>query len=170
MTWNGNSRECTEYHDIGKWKGGYVFWGIGIPIHLGHNFVRQVTSLQIFNGSDWEEWIGNKTEGRGDDYWINYNEGIIYITQWAIYQGGQEIKVTYTYGRDDLPKQIKELCRLLVVRDLLLMERQWVALPSQDEMPLVRTLDYIERRIGQLEELVKAVHVVVTSAREEYAT
>jgi|Deesub1362A_J573_1020465.scaffolds.fasta_scaffold00327_16 hypothetical protein len=164
MCWNGETETVTERHDITKFKGGYYFGLLGIPIHLQHSSVKTVSSLKIFNGDEYEEWIGNKTEGRGKDYYINYQEGIIYLNRLMFWYGGEEVIVTYTYGRDDLPYYIKELTRLLVVRDLVVNERKMFALPEGYEGISFRDmLDWLNKRIGELEEMVRAIHVVRSS-------
>jgi len=156
MAWYGERGTVTDRFDITRWKGGYFGIYLGIPCHLRHNHIVSVTSLKIWDGDTWEEWVGNKTEGRGSDYWVNKEEGIVYINMWVIWRGGKEIEITYTYGRDDLPNEIKELTRLLVVKDLLLRERFSVAVPEGGEgIRIAEMLRYINDRIKRLEQMIQ---------------
>ena len=86
--------------------------------------------------------------------------GVLYINRFVVWQGGKEIKVTYTYGRTDLPQYVKELCKLLVVRDLLMNERFQFSLPeSEGSLRIREQLEWVEKRIAELEELVRAIKI-----------
>jgi len=156
--YNGEERTVTEYHDLTKFKGG-IWFGVGIPVFLSKCYVKRIDSLLLFNGLEWEEWVGNRVEKRlQGDYWVDYHEGILFINRFLFLQAGKEVKVTYTYGRDDLPAFVKELCRLLVVRDLLINERRLFAVPeSEMSLRIGEQLNWIEKRILELEEMVRAI-------------
>lgn len=157
-TWNGNTRTTREFHDLTRPKWGWWIYRLGFPVFLGHTFIREITSLKIFNGNAWEDWVGKYTEGRQEMYWVDYLEGIIYLNMFVIPMAGKEIDVTYTYGRDDLPEYIKELCLLLVVRDVLMNERRFFAIPEGSQgVSIDSQLDYVNKRINELEEMVRAV-------------
>lgn len=153
------------YHTfIGRNNGTTMVLGnigvLGIPVHLAHIPIDSVSSMKIYNGSNWAEWVGNKEEGRNRDYWIDKEEGVVYINTFIFWQGGKEVQIDYTYGRSDLPSEVKELTRLLVVRDLLINERKIFALESGSEgISLQMSLEYIDKRIEQLEERIRAVEI-----------
>lgn len=79
---------------------------------LRHKNFFKVYSVKLWNGSDWDTLV----EGRGSDYFVNYDLGMIYMTRMfllpAIYgmmgrytqltfgEYKNAIKVDYAYGRD----------------------------------------------------------------------
>lgn len=165
-TWNGNSKQVTEYHDLTRPKWGWWIYRLGFPIYLGKCWVRSIDSLEIYNGSEWEDWVAlpQYLEGRDEAYWVDYQEGILYLNQFLIPQAGKEVKVTYTYGRDDLPGYVKELTLLLVVKDLLLNERRLFALAEGAQGATIsEQIRYVDDRIKELEEFVRGVHIAKVS-------
>lgn len=166
-TWNGRVKRARIIHDVTRWRGGW-FYGSGIPVPLGHAYIRQIESLvvQWMGGS--EDWVQTKTEGRNTgSYWVDYDTGIVFLQSWVVYQGGKEITVTYTYGRDDLPATIKELTRLLVVRDLIANERRLFALPEGGSgISFSEYMKYLDERIDMLEELHRALKPAYVVVRE----
>jgi len=165
-TWNGEVKETTEYHDITRPKWGYWVYRLGYPIYLTKVYVREIKKLEVWNGGEWEDWIAlpQYEEGRDKAYWVDYIEGIVYLNEFMIPQAGKEVRITYTYGRDDLPGYVKELTKLLVVRDLIVNERRMFAIPEGAQgITLSEMLRWLNERIAQLEELVRAVHICKVS-------
>jgi len=155
-------KQCFDYevHDLTKYKGG-VWWGAGIPVYLGHRFVRKLVSLKLFNGSEYEEWIGEKTEARNiGDYWVDYWNGVVYINVFWYYQGGKEVTVAYLYGRDDLPWYIKELTMLYAIKYVLMFERRFAAILETSDSPRITDmLGYIDERLEYLESMARSIKV-----------
>ena len=157
-TWNGRLKRVREMHDITRYKGGWL-WGAGIPIHLGHPYVKKVEHLYVQWASKNEDWVRTRNEGRNfGSYWLDYQTGILYIQTWALYQGGKEIKIQYVYGREDLPYEIKELTKLLVVRDLIMNERRLFALAEGAQgVSWSEYVRYLDERIKMLSEQYRAL-------------
>lgn len=104
-----------EYHDIiQKYN---EFDGV---IKLSHRKITTLASgtdkLEIWNGSEWEEYVANKTEGRGDDYWVDKTNGLIYIH--AVSYFDNSARVTYRYGEGSVPFDIELLCTMCVARKI----------------------------------------------------
>lgn len=57
-------------------------------------------SLKVFTGSSWEEYVGVKTEGRGNDFWIDELLGILFIRtgQFGPKYSGVDIQYRYNQG------------------------------------------------------------------------
>lgn len=105
--------------------------------------------LKIWNGSAYEEWVDStdplyvvRTESRDDDYWVNYEDGILYFVKEKPYAGDMAIKIHYRYSNgnvmgaahtDPAMKEIKRACKLLTASDLLRNERYQVNFPGGDE-------------------------------------
>lgn len=165
-TWNGRVKRAKEKFDATRWKGGW-WYGAGLPFELGHSYIRQVESILVWYGFGSEDWVQTKDEGRNmGGWWVDYEGGTVYLQSWVVYQGGKEVEITYTYGRDDLPATIKELTKLLVVRDLIANERRLFALPEGGSgISFTEFMRYLDERIEMLEELHRAIktaeHVVM---------
>ena len=165
-TWNGRRKICYEWHDITKYKGGWWF-GVGVPIFLTKmdldpNIGKDgVLVLEVFNGVQYDNWAEKFEPRRMTGYWwVDPQEGIVFINTFVFWQGGKEIRVKYVYGRDDLPNTIKELTLLYVARDLLATERLAVTVPTGGQtLDFGGMINYIDRRIRELENMHMAVHI-----------
>jgi len=109
-----------EYYDI---RGEYV-WHTGIPIHLQHRAVKSLDSnegdaIEYWNGSEWEDWLANKTEGRGGDFWVDYARGILYVNYRRWHRKIQAIRMKYRYGESWVPGDIEDACAKLAAIDFL---------------------------------------------------
>lgn len=99
----------------------YVY-GTGIRLDLSHRQITQFASgtdkLEIWNGNEWLDYVANKTEGRNSDYWIDYTNGVIYITnRSSVYAHG--IRVTYRYGESVVSGTVEEACTKMAAIDVL---------------------------------------------------
>lgn len=84
------------------------------------DFTESTDYLYVWNGSSWVDWIANKTEGRGDDYWVDYQEGTIhFIRGFPIVTRGDNIKVTYRYGTTSVPGWVEELATMMAALRVL---------------------------------------------------
>lgn len=159
-TWAGNSKQEVHYYDLTRPKWGWWIYRLGFPIYLGRLYIRSIDKLEVYDGETWEDWIASPQyeEGRQRDYWVDYINGVVYLNNFLIPQAGKEVKITYTYGRDDIPGHIKELTLLLVVKDLLMNDRTLFALAEgASGVTLQEQISHINDRIHQLEEMVRAI-------------
>jgi hypothetical protein len=79
----------------------YYRRGTGCATHLQHRQIKQFNStlgdsLEIWDGSNWEDWISTKSEGRGQDYWMDYEQGVIYA--YRLFTLPADVRVTYRFG------------------------------------------------------------------------
>ncbi|AQQ75553.1 hypothetical protein JDFR1000234_78 [uncultured archaeal virus] len=158
--WNGETGTDEDYYSLTSFRGGYISY-VGFPVFLKHTHIKSIDSLKIWNGSSYEEWIGVKTEGRDGDYWVDYIKGVLYINHRFLFPAGsKEIYVKYTYGRTDLPGQVKELTKLLVIRELLLWEKEQAAIPEgAGGLRISEQIERIDKRIQKLESYLRAIHI-----------
>lgn len=97
-------------------------YGTGIRFDLKHRSITQVSSgtdlIEIWDGSNWVDWVATKTEGRSDDYWIDYRNGVVYINTYRrIFPHG--LRVTYRYGESSVPGGIEEATTLMAATFIL---------------------------------------------------
>jgi hypothetical protein len=97
---------------------------IGIPIYLKHRKIRTLTEasgdkIEIWDGSTWTDWVASTsyTEGRNNDYWLDYNKGILWIRHAYLYESG--VRLTYRYGETTVPKDIRTVTSLMAAMQIL---------------------------------------------------
>lgn len=78
-------------------------------------------SLQVWDGNDYVDFLANKTEGRADDYWLDYEKGVLFIRVDVQTSSKKAIKIKYRYGETTVPGEIEDLCVLLTAIDVLNM-------------------------------------------------
>lgn len=89
-------------------------YGTGIRFDLIHRKVKdfseaQGDKIEIWDGNSWVDWVSTKTEGRGEAWWADYENGVIFIRDTTrIYPHG--IRVTYRYGEEVVPGGIQQAC------------------------------------------------------------
>ena len=104
-------------------------------VFLRHRNFQKVYSVSLWDGNDWQVL----TEGRGSDYFVNYDLGMIYFTrlfllpavygltgryfQYGFGEFKNSIKVDYVYGRDaELDREffiVEDIATKMVAKDLL---------------------------------------------------
>ena len=110
-------------------------WLTGRPVYLNHRKVKTFDSnsgdkLEVWDGSNWVDWLTTYTEGRGNDFWVDYEQGIIYIKSMLIKGIPIEMRVTYRYGETTVPGDIEDACTKMVAIDLLTSDDRSVLLPE----------------------------------------
>jgi hypothetical protein len=89
-----------EYHNLDDyWK-----YNIGQPVTLNHQFILPLDqtkgdSIQVwlYAGSTYTEFLGVYNEARGSDFWIDYEQGILYFHSRRPIRRDKAVKVTYRY-------------------------------------------------------------------------
>jgi len=110
-----------EYHDyfgLRYARGSRAYSRGGAPcccVHLNHRIIRAFTSgthkIEIWDDDEWVDLVltaNGYTEGRDDDYWIDYEGGVIYFVNETPVIGPKMVRVTYAYGETTVPGDIKE--------------------------------------------------------------
>lgn len=114
---------ATEYKDIPN----EYFYNTGIPIYLNHRKIRDLDTasgdkLEVWNGSEWEDYITNRTEGRNEDFWMDYEHGVLYLKHTTLQGRRKSVRITYRYGEDTIPGDIKEAARKLSAIELIVSD------------------------------------------------
>lgn len=107
----------------------------GSEIKLLHRNIRTLTVgvdlLEIWNGSIYEDYLTTRTEGRNNDYWVNEQDGFIFIKTYPAYLPRTfGVRVTYRYGDKVVPASIKRACVLFTAVHFLQSEDRSVLLPE----------------------------------------
>lgn len=103
----------------------YNRFGNGVRFDLKHRKIKEFDTLEndkieVWNGNEWIDYVATKTEGRNDDYWVDYINGIVYIRKRSgFFEHG--IRITYRYGEDLVDGTIEDIATKLVMIDILRM-------------------------------------------------
>lgn len=122
-------RERTESKEKIMPREGYE----GVAIFLDRESVREVKSLEISYGRNQVDYVSERTKGRNSgNWWVDENEGIIYIRD-VTYNRTEYANVTYTYGDERVPRDIKRAVVLLSAAELLRGEGDTIVVPEGGE-------------------------------------
>ena len=109
-----------EYYDLDL----LYEYHTGRPVYLKHRYVYtfdadEGDAIEVWNGNEWEDWIANRTEGRGEDFWFDYDEGTFFMNaRWGITRP-KGIRMKYRYGEREVNELIQNICTKMVAIDLL---------------------------------------------------
>jgi len=94
------------------------------------------------------DYVTDKTEGRAEDYYIDYDRGIINIKPDFYNENG--LQLTYKYGTTTVPEGIKKLCILRTVLDLINMDN-YVSEIKMGDQELQEIRRSVESQIKEIE-------------------
>jgi hypothetical protein len=87
-------------------------YGTGIRFKLNNRSIRSLAKLEIFDGTNWVDYVDTKIEGRDNDYWVNYEEGVVYIIGLRkVFPDG--IRVSYIFGELTVSGGIEEATTMM---------------------------------------------------------
>ena len=155
-----------EYYDVDF---NYKYY-TGIPVYLKHRLIRALSSasgdvMELWDGSSWTNWLTTKTEGRGNDYWLDYERGILFFKGGFSIRKPMSLRIKYRYGDTSVPKMIEDIATKMVAIDILTTESRAViiqegssALSYQQRVDRWNT--EIENNLTSLKEFqVPAIHM-----------
>lgn len=139
-SWRAKSTDGFEYYNVftnldgGGYGGGFGF-GYGytilngiytVAIKLIHSKLRDLVEatdfLEYFDGGDWIDIIANKISGDGfgeGDYWIDQEQGIVYLFTILPSIGRSTFRAKYRYGSETVPEDIREATAKRAAIDVL---------------------------------------------------
>jgi len=92
--------------------------GQGIRFDLIHRSNISIISLEVWVGSEWEDLVITRTEGRGADYWVDKQNGVVFLnTITRTYPHG--IRISYTYGESSVSGGIEDCTTMMVALKVL---------------------------------------------------
>lgn len=120
-----------------------------LKVYLNHRKIRTLATgsgdkLEVWNGSSWEDWVAagsGKTEGRANDFWVDYTNGILFINVSGSYVSNA-LRMTYRYGDSTVPFDIEQAATLLTAIDVTLATQRTSARPDESDNSTI----YIWRR------------------------
>lgn len=144
-----------EIYDVSTRYVGRRYWRREIPLHLKHRAINTLTSgthkIEIWNGNAWEDLVSGSTEGRGNDYWVDYRNGIIYFVDKRPYYSENGVRMTYAYGESTVPGDIERATTLLAAIHLLQNSDYAVIFPEgTDKYPVQAKAEVWRKEIDNI--------------------
>ncbi|KKM76972.1 hypothetical protein LCGC14_1374810 [marine sediment metagenome] len=107
----------------------------GSEIKLLHRNIKTLTAgtdlLEVWDGTQYLDYLANKTEGRNNDYWANEQSGFIFVKTYPAYLPRTfGVRVTYRFGDSTIPGDIKRACVMMTAIQFLQGEDRSVLLPE----------------------------------------
>lgn len=108
-----------------EYPGRFYYRDPGIPIHLRHRKIRtpgtaNADKIEIWEGgSAYVDWVETKTNDRNNDYWIDEEQGILYIKLWYPFYREKAARLTYRYGDTTVPKDIRRAAAMMTAIELI---------------------------------------------------
>lgn len=125
----GSTASNYEWYDI---PSGNYNSDTGRRIKLQHRFVKALASgdaLEIWDGSSYVDWRTSKTEGRANDFWIEYENGVLFLRS-QHNPKERAIRFKYRYGETRVPEDVKRAAIKLAAIQLLMSEDRSVLFPD----------------------------------------
>jgi hypothetical protein len=122
-------------------------------------------SFKVWNGNQYQEWAGVMPEARWGQYWIEPQDGQVFVMGWYWYMGA-EIEATYAFGYNTsgtpfLDGQVREMA-LLKSAQLFLSSERYTALVTEGVggVDMTRQWEYLNTRIKELESSLKGYKTI----------
>lgn len=125
--WCGQSwreRRVTDEYPIDG-LGNLQDWEGFVSFGLRHTDVRTLSvasgdKLEVWNGSQFEDYVASRTQGRQGDYYMVPEQGIVKIRSRVIFGDARDrVRVTYRYGQTQVPYNVRRACAILVAASLV---------------------------------------------------
>ena len=124
---NTSWRGATETNKFYEFSDKKFRFGAGRRINLMNVKIKTIDSdsgdkIEVWEGDGYNDWVSTKTEGRDEDYWIDYEAGVLYINKWFYIYGEKPIRLSYRHGNTTVPNDIKKCTKLMVAEQLITNE------------------------------------------------
>lgn len=142
-----------EYHDIQPMYDGT--YRRELPVKLNRRSIRAMVSgtdkIEYWNGSSWIEMVATKTEGRANDYWVDYTNGIVYFIETKPQYYVRGVRFTYRYGESTVPKDIELAATMLAALSIVTNDEYKNVLPEGvREVMTTQRIDMWQKRIDRI--------------------
>lgn len=129
----------------------------GSEIFLFNREIKSLSSasgdkLEVWNGTEYEDYLVTRNEGRNKDYWFDEKMGVIFIKTFPAYLPRNfGVRIKYRFGETAIPNDIKRACIFLTARNLIQSEDRSVLLPEgSSNIPIESKSDKWERKAFKL--------------------
>lgn len=162
-TWNNRVKIAEEVHNIDEigFDGGWIF-GNGYIFKTAHPDIREVEIKLPYKAQDETTYtITPETNNRTNSYWYDDIGGTVYLRRFLFYRGSKEVYIKYKYGSTQLPNEVVQLTKWLVIREVNMMDRYQNGLPDGGETTTDKMNSFYNERIEYYRNKCRAFKEVV---------
>lgn len=132
----------------------------GVPIYLKHRNIKAFTAtlgddVAVWVGNTYEHYITAKTEGRGDDWWIDSVMGVLYLKTFYKFHRQKAVRMSYRYGVTTIPGDIRKACMLMAAIRILSSDDRSMALTETGDPTRQSHSDRIARMQEEVDRIIK---------------
>lgn len=148
-------RERRVVNEMKDLDGQYYFWA-GTPISTMKREVRtplkseKGDKIEVYDGNGYDDWVASDEyeEGRDEDYWVSRADGLLYIYRRSTwFQKYQSIRLSYRYGAEHVPSDIKNAAAKLAAADVMRTDIFGDIIPAgNDGIDVNSTADTLEEQ------------------------
>lgn len=119
----------------------------GIKIFMGNRNITTLASgtdvLEVWTGTSdndgWEDYLLTRTEGRNNDYWVNEQDGILWLRTYPrIFRRTFDVRITYRFGEPTVKKDIEKACIRLTAIAIIQSDDKSILFPEgSSNIPLL---------------------------------
>lgn len=135
QSWRVNT-VAQETHDHER----LYYWLSGHPIRLMKRNIQPLNAqqgdkIEVWTGNKWEEWLSDDlyNAGRDGDYWLDAPVGILYIYERAILRPHPKFRITYRYGYDSVPADIRDAVAARAAADIIHSDIYGTTVPGNNQ-------------------------------------
>jgi len=135
QAWRAN-KVTKETHD----HKGLYYWLSGHPIDMMKREIRPLDPekgdvLEVWNGNRWEDWLteGGYEYGRDADFWVDGPNGLLWVYERAILRPHPKFRVTYRYGYDMVPHDIRDAVAKRAAADIITGDFYGTIVPGSNQ-------------------------------------
>ena len=92
-----------------------------LPNYNVKTLLNGTDTLEVWDGSEYVDFLADKTEGRDEDYWLDGEKGVLFVRNGIQRSTKKPIRIKYRYGEDTVPGEIEDLCTLMAAKQVLMM-------------------------------------------------
>lgn len=133
--------------------------GQGYPLYMKHRMVRTLAAgsgdaVSVWNGSSYTDYLASKTEGRNNDFWVDYERGILYLIDASFVSLDDAVRIKYRYGDSTVPADIEHAATLLAAIHVLEGDERSTVFPEGSFRSAIGEKIYDLKK--QAEEIIRA--------------
>ena len=127
----------------------------GGKVYLNHRKIYTLSAaaldaLEVWNGSAYVDYLATKTEGRGQDYWVDYDKGVLIMYD-PLMSIEKAIRIKYRYGDTSVPSDINHACAMMVCQEAILSDDRSVMLPAGgDNVSLQSKIERYQKEVEKI--------------------
>jgi len=152
-----------EYYDIP-----YITFrrGVGVPVFLKKRFIKTMSTgsgdkIELWDGTAWIDYVTERTEGRADDFWLNYKQGKLFLMQRYFGFREQAIRMTYRYGETTVPEEVKEACAMYAAAVILTSDPQTIVVADPGDGSMIPKDTRVSKLLSAADKLIQNLKDVV---------